>query len=221
MGGLKCSLADGWVGSMIATVVSDILFGTPKPIRSRVNLGVLSEDKVNIIVHGHEPTLSEMLAVASTRPGTAGLREGEGRDGHQHRRHLLHGERSADAPRPAHRGQLPAAGTGHPHRRGGDDDRRRAVRDAVAARGDEVLPHQAGEHLGDRADLQRRADHLRCGERLRARRRADPRRPSTTSRNRDQARCASRRSRWTWWPGSPTRPSSTCWAGASAARSGR
>lgn len=65
MGGLKCSLADGWVGSMIATAVSDILFGTPKPIRSTVNLGVLSGDKVNVIVHGHEPTLSEMLAVAS------------------------------------------------------------------------------------------------------------------------------------------------------------
>ena len=65
MGGLKCSLADGWGGSAIATLVSDILFGTPKPIRSRVNLGVLAEDKVNIIVHGHEPTLSEMLALAS------------------------------------------------------------------------------------------------------------------------------------------------------------
>jgi len=65
MGGLKCSLADGWVGSAIATTVSDILFGTPKPVRSRVNLGVLAGDKVNIIVHGHEPTLSEMLAVAS------------------------------------------------------------------------------------------------------------------------------------------------------------
>jgi carbon-monoxide dehydrogenase catalytic subunit len=65
MGGLKCSLADGWVGSAIATLVSDILFGTPKPIRSKVNLGVLAEDKVNIIVHGHEPTLSEMLAVAA------------------------------------------------------------------------------------------------------------------------------------------------------------
>jgi len=65
MGGLRCSLADGWVGSAIATLVSDILFGTPKPIRSRVNLGVLAADKVNIIVHGHEPTLSEMLAVAA------------------------------------------------------------------------------------------------------------------------------------------------------------
>jgi len=65
MGGLKCSMADGWVGSMIATTIGDVLFGTPKPVRSRVNLGVLAADKVNIIVHGHEPTLSEMLAVAS------------------------------------------------------------------------------------------------------------------------------------------------------------
>ena len=65
LAGLKGSLADGWVGSTIATTVSDILFGTPKPVRSRVNLGVLAADKVNIIVHGHEPTLSEMLAVAS------------------------------------------------------------------------------------------------------------------------------------------------------------
>ena len=65
LAGLKGSLADGWVGSAIATTVSDILFGTPKPVRSRVNLGVLAADKVNIIVHGHEPTLSEMLAVAS------------------------------------------------------------------------------------------------------------------------------------------------------------
>ena len=66
LAGLKGSLADGWVGSAIATTVSDILFGTPKPVRSRVNLGVLAADKVNIIVHGHEPTLSEMLAVASS-----------------------------------------------------------------------------------------------------------------------------------------------------------
>ncbi len=68
LGGLKCSIADGWVGSTIATIVSDILFGTPKPVRSKVNLGVLAADRVNIIVHGHEPTLSEMLALASQDP---------------------------------------------------------------------------------------------------------------------------------------------------------
>ncbi len=61
MAGIRTALADGWGGSTIATTVSDILFGTPKPVRSVVNLGVLSPDKVNIVVHGHEPALSEVI----------------------------------------------------------------------------------------------------------------------------------------------------------------
>ncbi len=65
---LRTALADGWGGSRIATTVSDILFGTPEPVRGSANLGVLQEDTVNIVVHGHEPALSEMLAVASTDP---------------------------------------------------------------------------------------------------------------------------------------------------------
>ena len=81
MGGLKCSLADGWVGSIIATTVSDILFGTPKPIRSKVNLGVLAFDQVNIIVHGHEPTLSEMLAVAAHDPELVAYARSKGAKG--------------------------------------------------------------------------------------------------------------------------------------------
>ncbi len=59
--GLRNALSDGWGGSMIATEVSDILFGTPKPIESTVNLGVLKEDHVNIVVHGHNPVVSEMI----------------------------------------------------------------------------------------------------------------------------------------------------------------
>jgi len=81
MGGLKCSLADGWVGSMVASAVSDILFGTPKPVRSKVNLGVLAADKVNIIVHGHEPTLSEMLAVAAYDPELLAFARAKGATG--------------------------------------------------------------------------------------------------------------------------------------------
>ncbi|MFQ5855032.1 MAG: anaerobic carbon-monoxide dehydrogenase catalytic subunit [Anaerolineae bacterium] len=68
MQGLRTALADGWSGSMIATELQDILFRTPNPLRSRVNLGVLSEDEVNLVVHGHEPTLSEMLVAASRDP---------------------------------------------------------------------------------------------------------------------------------------------------------
>jgi len=63
--GARTALADGWGGSMIATELQDILFGTPSPLRGQVNLGVLSETEVNIVVHGHEPVLSEMLVIAS------------------------------------------------------------------------------------------------------------------------------------------------------------
>lgn len=60
--GVRTSLADGWSGSMMATLLSDILFGTPKPVKFAANLGVLREDAVNIIVHGHNPILSMKIA---------------------------------------------------------------------------------------------------------------------------------------------------------------
>ncbi len=65
---VRTALADGWGGSMIATDISDILFGTPAPILGQANLGVLRQDMVNVIVHGHEPTLSEMMVAASQDP---------------------------------------------------------------------------------------------------------------------------------------------------------
>ncbi|MGA1874179.1 MAG: anaerobic carbon-monoxide dehydrogenase catalytic subunit [bacterium] len=66
--GLRTSLSDGWGGSMVATEVSDILFGTPGVVEGVCNLGVLKEDEVNIIVHGHEPTLSDVIVSASQDP---------------------------------------------------------------------------------------------------------------------------------------------------------
>jgi len=63
--GVRTSLADGWSGSMLATLLSDILFGTPKPVKSVMNLGVLKEDMVNIIVHGHNPVLSMKVVEAA------------------------------------------------------------------------------------------------------------------------------------------------------------
>jgi len=65
---VRTSLADGWGGSMIGTDVSDILFGTPAPLLGEANLGVLKHDMVNVIVHGHEPTLSQMVVAASQDP---------------------------------------------------------------------------------------------------------------------------------------------------------
>ncbi len=61
---LRNALSDGWGGSMIATEVSDILYGTPSPRPTAVNAGVLKKDQVNIIVHGHNPVVSEMILQA-------------------------------------------------------------------------------------------------------------------------------------------------------------
>ncbi len=65
---IRTAIADGWGGSMIATDISDILFGTPAPVLGEANLGVLKEDYVNVVIHGHEPTLSEMIVAASQTP---------------------------------------------------------------------------------------------------------------------------------------------------------
>jgi carbon-monoxide dehydrogenase catalytic subunit len=68
LAGIRSALADGWGGSMVATDLQDVLFGTPKPIRAQVNLGVLTANAVNILVHGHEPTLAEAIVDAAADP---------------------------------------------------------------------------------------------------------------------------------------------------------
>jgi len=61
----RCALGDGWGGSMIGTELQDIMFGTPAPARGEINLGVLKKGHVNLVVHGHEPLLSEMVVAAA------------------------------------------------------------------------------------------------------------------------------------------------------------
>ncbi|MCP4001590.1 MAG: carbon monoxide dehydrogenase, partial [Gammaproteobacteria bacterium] len=76
--GVRASLADGWGGSMIATELQDVLFGTPAPILGKINLGVLKSDEVNIVVHGHDPLLSEMIVVAAQEPRMIELAKSKG-----------------------------------------------------------------------------------------------------------------------------------------------
>jgi carbon-monoxide dehydrogenase catalytic subunit len=78
---LRCSLADGWGGSMLSTDISDILFGTPSPLASEINLGVLKADQVNVVVHGHEPTLSAMMVEAVREPDLLAAAEAKGAKG--------------------------------------------------------------------------------------------------------------------------------------------
>ncbi|MGD2147086.1 MAG: anaerobic carbon-monoxide dehydrogenase catalytic subunit, partial [Anaerolineae bacterium] len=79
--GLRTAISDGWGGSMIATELSDVLFGTPEPIMSTANLGVLKENEVNIVAHGHEPTLSEMIVAAALDPELVALAKEKGAEG--------------------------------------------------------------------------------------------------------------------------------------------
>jgi len=81
MHGLRTALSDGWGGSMIATELSDVLFGSPRPIRGASNLGVLREDEVNVVVHGHEPTLSDVVVAASQDPELLELAKKKGAKG--------------------------------------------------------------------------------------------------------------------------------------------
>lgn len=57
----KQGLVDGYSGLKLATDIQDILFGTPAPVVTEANLGVLKSDSVNVIVHGHVPLLSEKI----------------------------------------------------------------------------------------------------------------------------------------------------------------
>ena len=97
--GVRVALADGWGGSMIATEIQDVIFGTPVPVLSQINLGVLKEDEVNLIIHGHEPQLAEMMAIVTKDPemlkyakaGGAKGRSRAGRGGRTNERVMRHG----------------------------------------------------------------------------------------------------------------------------------
>ncbi|TKB08139.1 anaerobic carbon-monoxide dehydrogenase catalytic subunit [Desulforhopalus sp. IMCC35007] len=77
----RTALADGWGGSMIGTELSDIIFGVPKPVKSTVSLGVLKEKEVNILVHGHNPVVSEMVLAAAGSPEMLELARQAGAEG--------------------------------------------------------------------------------------------------------------------------------------------
>ncbi|HHW01484.1 MAG TPA: anaerobic carbon-monoxide dehydrogenase catalytic subunit [Thermoanaerobacterales bacterium] len=75
---VRAALSDGWGGSMIGTELSDILFGTPVPHEVEANLGVLKKDSVNIVIHGHEPTLSEAMVIAVNDPEMLEIAKSQG-----------------------------------------------------------------------------------------------------------------------------------------------
>ena len=97
--GTRAALADGWGGSMLGTDIQDIIFGTPYPLQSEANLGVMKEDHVNIIVHGHEPVLSEMIIAVSEKEEVIKYAKKAGAKGIQTCRNLLYSQRNASTSR--------------------------------------------------------------------------------------------------------------------------
>jgi carbon-monoxide dehydrogenase catalytic subunit len=81
LGALRTSLADGWGGSMIGTDISDILFGTPKPVKTQNSLEVFMDDHVNLVVHGHEPTFAESLVAMTDDPEIVAYAKSKGAKG--------------------------------------------------------------------------------------------------------------------------------------------
>ena len=78
---LRSGLSDGWGGSMMGTEFSDVMFGTPKPVDTTANIGVMEKDMVNIVVHGHDPSLSEMIVYYANDPEMIALAKSVGAKG--------------------------------------------------------------------------------------------------------------------------------------------
>ncbi|WP_303868806.1 anaerobic carbon-monoxide dehydrogenase catalytic subunit [Acetobacterium wieringae] len=79
--GMRTGMSDGWGGSMIGTEFSDILYGTPTARASSSNLGVIDAEMVNILIHGHDPNLSEMLVLAAQDPAMVEMAKSVGAKG--------------------------------------------------------------------------------------------------------------------------------------------
>ena len=64
---LKIGLVDGYCGLHPAADIQDILFGVPKLVSGLANLTVIDADRINIVLHGHEPILSEKIVEAAAK----------------------------------------------------------------------------------------------------------------------------------------------------------
>lgn len=79
--GMRTGMADGWGGSMIGTEFSDIMYGTPSARASSSNLGVIDAEQVNVLIHGHDPNLAEMIVLAAKNPEMIELAKAKGATG--------------------------------------------------------------------------------------------------------------------------------------------
>ena len=58
---LRMGIVDNFAGLMLATDLSDILFGTPSPKVISANYAVIKDASVNVACHGHNPIMASKL----------------------------------------------------------------------------------------------------------------------------------------------------------------
>ena len=216
---LRCSLADGWGGSMLSTDISDILFGTPSPLSSRGQPRRAQErpgQRHRARPRAH-PVGDARRGVARPRAHRRG--QGRRRQGHQPGRHLLHQQRDPHALRHPGGRQLPAPGAGRAHRRRRGHGRRRAVHHAGPRPARPALPHEAHHHLAEGQDPRRDARGVRRAPRPRDGRARSCAWRSPTTPTAAPSTSPTTTSRWS--PASATSTSTTCRAASTAARSAR
>jgi carbon-monoxide dehydrogenase catalytic subunit len=66
---------------MISTDITDILFGTPRPVKAEASFGIFKEDEVNLVVHGHEPSLAEIIVDVVSEPEMVAYAQSKGAKG--------------------------------------------------------------------------------------------------------------------------------------------
>ena len=65
---MRLSLAMGYQSQIVNEYCQDILYGTPRPHKMRVDLGVLDPDYVNVLPNGHEPFLGFAMVQLARKP---------------------------------------------------------------------------------------------------------------------------------------------------------
>lgn len=66
LGGVRAALCD-LNGMVLATELSDVIFGTPAPVVTQADLGVLDQAAVNIAMNGHNPLVSEAICAMAVQ----------------------------------------------------------------------------------------------------------------------------------------------------------
>ena len=67
-GGGGGGFRDGSVGETSRVFVRLVAMRTPKPIQAEGSFGIFKEREVNIVIHGHEPLMAEMIYDVVSEP---------------------------------------------------------------------------------------------------------------------------------------------------------